>query len=259
MAFDILPFPSSRNPIVDAGYLAANRHIIHGFMEIDVTEPRRIIKNTAGSDGHPWSFTAFIVASYARAIQAHPEVQAFRDIRGRLIIFHDVDVSTLIEPSPGVVAIPHTVRNAQSRSVPDISEEIRSVQSDPHPWGRLERFVRIGSRLPRFMRLGYMRYVMLSPQRLKRVAGTTVVSSFGMFGKRSGWGIGFLNVYTLGMLVGGIAEKPMAYDGTIALRDCLHVTLSFDHDIVDGAPAARFARTFAELVENGTTLQQPVP
>jgi pyruvate/2-oxoglutarate dehydrogenase complex dihydrolipoamide acyltransferase (E2) component len=40
------------------------------------------------------------------------------------------------------------------------------------------------------------------------------------------------------MLVGGIAEKPMAHEGFIALRECLHITLSFDHDIVDGAPAA---------------------
>ncbi len=256
MSFDIRPFPSSRNVIVDAGYLASGRHIITGFMEIDVTEPRRMIKNTAGSDGHPWSFTAFLVASYARAIHTHPEVQAYRDIRGRLVIFHDVDVSTLVEPSPGVVAIPHTIRIAQSRSVQDISEEIRTVQSDPHPWGGLERFVSIGSRLPRLMRLAYMRYVKLSPQRLKRVAGTTLVSSFGMFGKRSGWGIGFLNVYTLGMLVGGIVDKPMAYNGTVALRDCLHVTLSFDHDIVDGAPAARFARTFAELVETAGALSE---
>jgi pyruvate/2-oxoglutarate dehydrogenase complex dihydrolipoamide acyltransferase (E2) component len=29
------------------------------------------------------------------------------------------------------------------------------------------------------------------------------------------------------------------------------VTLDFDHDIVDGAPAARFAQRFQELVENG--------
>jgi pyruvate/2-oxoglutarate dehydrogenase complex dihydrolipoamide acyltransferase (E2) component len=36
----------------------------------------------------------------------------------------------------------------------------------------------------------------------------------------------------------------------VAIRPCLNQTLSFDHDIVDGAPAARFARTFTELVES---------
>ncbi len=103
-----------------------------------------------------------------------------------------------------------------------------------------------------------MRIMMLNPKWIKQVGGTTVVSSFGMFGRRAGWGVGFLSVYTLGMLVGGIAEKPMAHEGSIALRECLHVTLSFDHDIVDGAPAARFARTFADLVESASALESEV-
>jgi pyruvate/2-oxoglutarate dehydrogenase complex dihydrolipoamide acyltransferase (E2) component len=255
MAFDILPFPSTRNVIVDSGYLAARRHIMYGFLELDVTDARHILKTTSGSDGRPLSFTAFIIANFARAIHAHPEVQAYRDVLSRLIVFHDFDVSTLVEPAPGAVAIPHTIRNAHTRSVRDISEEIRSVQIDPHPWGKLERMVKIGSRMPRFTRLLYMRTLKLNPKWIKQVAGTTVISSFGMFGKRAGWGIGFLSVYTLGMLVGGIAEKPMAHEGAIALRECLNITLSFDHDIVDGAPAARFARTFTDMVESASAIE----
>ncbi|MFZ2357889.1 MAG: 2-oxo acid dehydrogenase subunit E2 [Anaerolineae bacterium] len=37
-------------------------------------------------------------------------------------------------------------------------------------------------------------------------------------------------------------------DGAAAAHDA-RPTLSFDHDIVDGAPAARFARRFVQLVE----------
>lgn len=255
MSYDIFPFPSARNPIIDGGYVSSKRHIIHGFLELDVTAARCILKDTSGTDGQPLSFTAFIVASFARAIQQHPQVQAFRDIRGRLVVFHDVDVSTMIEPSPGAVAVPHLIHNAQARSVRDISEEIRNVQTNPHPWGNLERVMAIGTHMPRFMRLWYMRIAKLNPKSFKQTAGTTMVSSIGMFGKRGGWGIGFLAYHTLGLLVGGITETPIAYEGTIALRECLHATLSFDHDIVDGAPAARFARTFAELVEGGEALE----
>jgi len=256
MTFDILPFPSSRQVIIDSGYLSSRRHIIHGFFELDVTEARRILKGTSGSDGRPLSFTAFVISSFAKAIQLHPQVQAYRDIRGRLIIFHDVDVSTLVEPSPGAVAIPRVLRNTQARSVRDISEEIRGIQTNPHPWGDLEPTMKIGSRLPRFTRLLYLRALKLNPKWMKQVAGTTLVSAIGMFGKRAGWGIGFLGSHTLCLLVGGIAEKPMSYEGKIALRECLHVTLSFDHDIVDGAPAARFARSFSDLVESATVFDE---
>jgi pyruvate/2-oxoglutarate dehydrogenase complex dihydrolipoamide acyltransferase (E2) component len=37
-------------------------------------------------------------------------------------------------------------------------------------------------------------------------------------------------------------------------RDILHLTASFDHDIVDGAPAARFTRRLVELLENAQLL-----
>jgi pyruvate/2-oxoglutarate dehydrogenase complex dihydrolipoamide acyltransferase (E2) component len=256
MSFDILSFPSERNPIIDAGYLSTKRHVIHGFLQIDVTEARRIIKNLVGSDGQRLSFTAFIIASYARAIEKHLKVQAFRDILGRLVVFHDVDVSTVIEPAPGAVAIPHIIHRAQARSVRDISEEIRSVQASSAPWGKQQRLMELGSKLPRFFRLGYMRIYKLNPQAFKRIGGTTVVSSIGMFGKRAGWGIGFLAYHSVGLLVGGIAEEPIAYQGSITLRECLYVTLSFDHDIVDGAPAARFAQNFSELVENASVLEE---
>ncbi len=255
MPFDILHFPSARNPIIDAGYVSAKRHLIHGFLQLDVTEARHVLKRTTGSDRQPLSFTAFLVASYARALAEHPKVQALRDIFGRLVVFHNVDISTMVEPSPGAVAIPHVIRDAHSRPVRDISEEIRSVQGSEHPWGKMERFVQIGTKLPRFLRLGYMSLYKLNPPAFVRIAGTTQVSSIGMFGKRAGWGLGFLAYHTVGLLVGGIAEVPIAHQGTVALRECLYLTLSFDHDLVDGAPAARFARTFSDLVEGAVLLE----
>jgi len=255
MTFDISPFPRSRELIIDAFHMAAKRHIVHGFLEVDVTVPRRILKGTSGTDGRPLSFTAFVIASFARAIHAHPTVQAYRDLRNRLITFHDVDISTVVEPRPGAQPIPIVVRSADSRSVREISEEIRAVQADPQRSAFSPGSIALATRLPRFVRLVFFRGLKLNPDWIKRFQGSAEVSSFGMFGKRAGWGVGFLNVHTLGLWVGGIAEKPMAHDGSIALRDCLHVTISFDHDIVDGAPAARFTHTFLELLESGAALE----
>ena len=51
--------------------------------------------------------------------------------------------------------------------------------------------------------------------------------------------------------VGGIGEKPGVLDGQIAIREYLSLTLSFDHDLIDGAPAARFTGRLKELIESG--------
>ena len=52
------------------------------------------------------------------------------------------------------------------------------------------------------------------------------------------------------MTVGGISEKPGVVDGQIAIRDYLSLTISFDHDMIDGAPAARFTQRLKELIES---------
>ncbi len=53
------------------------------------------------------------------------------------------------------------------------------------------------------------------------------------------------------MTVGGIGEKPGVVDGRIAIREYLSLTISFDHDTIDGAPAARFTQRLKELIESG--------
>ena len=53
------------------------------------------------------------------------------------------------------------------------------------------------------------------------------------------------------MTVGGIGQKPGVVDGHIAIRDYLSLTISFDHDMIDGAPAARFTQQLKDLIESG--------
>jgi pyruvate/2-oxoglutarate dehydrogenase complex dihydrolipoamide acyltransferase (E2) component len=51
--------------------------------------------------------------------------------------------------------------------------------------------------------------------------------------------------------LGGISKKPKVVDGKTEVREYLSVTMLFDHDVVDGAPAARFIARLAELVQDG--------
>lgn len=254
MSHDILPFPANREVIIDAGYLAARRHVIHALIEVDVSLARQRVKNTTGKDGRPISFTAFIVASLAKAITTQPTVQAYLDLRRRLIVFHDVDVVTLIEPEPGAAAIPHIIRAADKKSVIEISDEIRSVQATPGSSHQSSGLVALAPRVPRFARLLFVRALKVNPHWFKRVEGTVILTSVGMFGKHGGWGIGFLQAHTLGLTVGGIEKKAVVHDNALSVGECLNLTISFDHDIVDGAPAARFAQTLVQFIENATVV-----
>jgi hypothetical protein len=76
-----------------------------------------------------------------------------------------------------------------------------------------------------------------------------------MFGKGSGWAIPF-GLHTLDIALGGIAEKPGVVAGRIEIREYLCLTLSFDHDLIDGAPAARFTQRLKELIESGYGVEE---
>jgi pyruvate dehydrogenase E2 component (dihydrolipoamide acetyltransferase) len=49
--------------------------------------------------------------------------------------------------------------------------------------------------------------------------------------------------------VGRIVAKPVAVDGQVVVRDSVVLSLSFDHRVVDGAPAARFLQRVKQLIE----------
>jgi pyruvate/2-oxoglutarate dehydrogenase complex dihydrolipoamide acyltransferase (E2) component len=105
--YNLTNFPAEREIVIDAGYLGTGRHVIYALLEVDVTQAREKIHSMSTERGGQISFTAFVVASFARAVDAIPQVHGFLDWRRWLVTFHDVDVVTMIEPSAGAVAIPH--------------------------------------------------------------------------------------------------------------------------------------------------------
>lgn len=253
MAYDIYAFPAERRTIVAGGRYGTRRSIIHALIEVDVTRARELLRaSTEG--GRSLSFTAYVVACLARAVESNPMVQAYRDWRGRLVVFRDVDVVTMIEAKEGTVAVPHIVRAANRKTVAAISDEVRAIQARPESSQQTGGLVAFGAHMPGFaLQLAY-RALRKDPHLFKRVAGTVIISAVGMFGKGGGWGITFLPLHTLGLLVGGIVQKPGVHGGVITVRDYLSLTISIDHDVVDGAPAARFVATLREIMESASLL-----
>jgi pyruvate/2-oxoglutarate dehydrogenase complex dihydrolipoamide acyltransferase (E2) component len=232
--------------------MGSRRPLIHGLLEIDVTRARTVLREHKARTGETLSFTAFIVACLARAIDQDRSVQAYQDWRRRLIVFNEVDVVTLIETERGGVALPHIIRAANRKTFRQIHDEIRAIQTKPMRSAQRSSLpMRLGPHLPAIFRRVFYGLLLKSPQRLKRYSGTCLVTSVGMFGQGGGWGLGFLPMHTLGLTVGGIAQKPGVIDGRIEIREYLNLTITFDHDIVDGAPAARFAQRLKELLESG--------
>jgi len=59
---------------------------------------------------------------------------------------------------------------------------------------------------------------------------------------------------SLQVVVGGMTRRPWVVDGQIEIRDVLDLTVAIDHNVVDGAPAARFGATLRELIESAAVM-----
>jgi pyruvate/2-oxoglutarate dehydrogenase complex dihydrolipoamide acyltransferase (E2) component len=55
-----------------------------------------------------------------------------------------------------------------------------------------------------------------------------------------------------------MSQRPRVTDGRVTVRDVLDLTVAIDHNVVDGAPAARFAAEFRELLESAAVISPSV-
>lgn len=249
--YQVIPFPKLRRLMVDGGRLARQKHLIHGLVEMDVTQARRLIREHKAETGEALSFTAFIMTCLGQAVGMNKHMHAYRAPWEKLVIFDDVDVNTMfeVEVDGRKIIRPHIIRAVNKKTLREIHEEIRAFQSG-HAHGREAGFIGWFVLLPAFIRRFFLGMLFRNPHWLKEMNGTVSLTSVGMFGEGGGWGIPVSN-HTLQITLGGVAERPALVNGQLENREVLCVTVTFDHDIVDGAPAARFIQRLKELVESG--------
>jgi pyruvate/2-oxoglutarate dehydrogenase complex dihydrolipoamide acyltransferase (E2) component len=249
--YQVVPNPKLQRMYAAMFRSAQHTPMMHGLLEVDVTRARAFLREHQAKTGESLSFTAFLIACLGKAVDEHKAVQAFRKGNKRLILFDEVDVYTLIERDVAgqKQPMPSRIRAANRKTVREIHHEIRAAQVED-----VEKVVKWLQFLPALLFRPFFWVFSwigrIYPQMWKKAVGTVGITAVGMFGKGAGWGIPPA-LPTLMMTVGGIGEKPVLVDGHIAMRDYLSLTISFDHDIIDGAPAARFTQRLKELIESG--------
>ena len=258
--YQVVDLPTARRDTPNFLDLIQVKHSMYGLLEVDVTVARQFIAEHKSRTGEALSFTGYLAFCLGRAVDENKSVQAYLKGHKQLVLFDDVDVGMTIERQINGTRAPmgHVIRRANHKTFMEIHKEIRTIQNEPVPPNKgVPSWIRSILLLPwplptLFIALlrGMRRRDPTGPAGIVRTGGTVAVSAVGMFGRRSGWG--FLPTpYSLMLVVGGIARKPAVVDDHIEPREMLSLTVVFDHDVVDGAPAARFVQRLVELIESG--------
>jgi hypothetical protein len=250
----VIPYPRTRLLMVDGGQMGLKKHTIHGLVEFDISRAREKIRQYRIQTGGQLSFSVFFLSCLGKAIDQDKQMHAYRNWHNQLVIFDEVDVNMLfeVEVDGNKTIRPYILRGVNHKGLREIQEEIEAFQKG-HENSRESKFIDSFVKLPGFIRRIFLWGLFKNPKLIKDYYGTVLVSSVGMFGTGSGWGIPVPN-HSLQLTLGAMGEKPGVVDHRVEIREYMSVTVSFDHDVIDGAPAARFIQRLKKLIESGSGL-----
>lgn len=255
--------PSSRKSTFDIGYLGVRTHHMQALLELDVTLARELIKKYRSSHKAPLSFTGWIIKCISQAVAEHKSVHGIRKGNDQLLIFDEVDISVIVEKEVNheKIPLPMVIRNVNEKTLQEIQHEISAAKDQAimtqedyvlgnHQYKWAMRFYLA---LPQFLRLLIWQHILKDPFLMKKIAGTIVVTSLTSIGNAKGWVIP-VSIHPACFALGSIVKKPGVYKGEVSIREYLYMTVLLNHDVIDGAPAARFISRLSSLIESGFDL-----
>ncbi|MBN2157119.1 MAG: 2-oxo acid dehydrogenase subunit E2 [Candidatus Lokiarchaeota archaeon] len=241
----------ARGVIIDLLEHGWAAHRIHAYGEEDVDDAIHRLKVISEKLGRKISVTAFFVTCWASTVANHKILQAYRINKRNMIIFDEVDCVVNIEKDIEGRKVPtsYIVRNADKKNVIEISDEIREAQQSKSDSAvstsskNKQSKARFLLKFPRFMRKFFVKRMVKNPYMKKELYGTIGLSSIGMFTMGTGSAIS-LTVHASSIIIGGIGKRPWVVNDKVVPRYAYTGTITMDHDLVDGGPAARAIAEF---------------
>jgi 2-oxoglutarate dehydrogenase E2 component (dihydrolipoamide succinyltransferase) len=219
----VVPMSVMRRKIAEHMVLSARTSPhVYSVYEVNfgrVSALREKKKAAYEQSGAKLTFTSFIAKVTVDALVQFPIVNASVD--GDNIVYKkDINLGIAVALGNGLI-VP-VIRNADeknllglSRAINDVAERARSKK--------------------------------LNPDEVQ--GGTFTITNPGIFGAL--YGLPLINQPQVAILgVGGIEKRAVVIDDAIAIRPVCHITLGYDHRLVDGADAGRFLSFVKGRLEN---------
>ena len=179
---------------------------------------RALIKSGSAPELADVTFNAVVTFCTIRALADCPDLNA-EYVDGRMVRHADVHLAFAVDTPRGLLA--PVVRGAQRLSIVQLAQAMKQLSG-----GAISGAI--------------------APDDLS--GGTFTVSNLGHLGIESFTPI--INAPQVAILgVGALQPKPVRRDGLVTVVDVLGLSLTCDHQAVDGAPGARFLQSLRARIE----------
>ena len=256
--------PKTHKLMFDMLHLSLQRHHIHVIAQVDVDLVLKLLEQYKKVHGEKLSLTGYLIYVFSRAIEKYKDAHAIR-VGLKKYIFNEVDVHTIVERETNdgeLIPTSHIIRQANRKSLLEIHNEIRAAQKQSiegfvEGGSRRDKLQRLFSSFPGFLRKKILKRMLKKPKMMKKNIGTVCVTAVGMLAK---------NVRTLGLAIpllpwpvqfsiGCLDKRVRIINGQIIEREFLNVTITFDHDVMQGGVITRFLNGIYKMVESGFGLK----
>jgi pyruvate dehydrogenase E2 component (dihydrolipoamide acetyltransferase) len=188
--------------------------------EVDVTDAMKLREGLA-RHWHDGGLSPLhvVLKATARALKEHPRMNAIQR-EHEIELVQEINVGVAVSLPEGLI-VP-TIRRADEKPLAQLARETHDLSNKA--------------------REGRASYDEVT-------GGTFTITNLGPYGIDAFTPI--INAPQVGILgIGRVIEKPVVYQGEIAKRSMMFLSLTFDHRVIDGAPAAEFLHTVTAHLED---------
>ena len=160
-----------------------------------------------------------VIKAAARALKEHPRMNALQT-EDRVELMNEVNIGVAVALDEGLIT--PVIRNADAKTLSELAQEGRELAAK----------TRDGTARPEDVTGGTFTITNLGAQEIDAFTPIINPPQVGILG------------------VGRVVEKPIVAQGQIAVGSMMYLSLTFDHRVVDGAPAADFLQSVKRLLED---------
>jgi len=199
--------------------------------EIDITELealRKHLNKNASDPAGRLTLLPFLGLALMRALKEFPQCNATYDKDRNMLLQHEAVHLGVATQTPDGLKVP-VVKHAEMKGIDALAAEIRRVTQAARD---------------------------NSAKKSELTGGTITITSLGKLGGIASTPV--INMPEVGIIgVNRAVERPMVFNGQIAVRLMMNLSSSFDHRFVDGYDAAAMIQRIKEMLEHPATIFLP--
>lgn len=233
--------------------IVQNAHNFFAILEFDVSNIRKHLRDRRLT-GNGGSLFTFFLKVIAKCLHEFPSFNSMINHR-ETTEFDNVDISIPIEiiRDGKVENKQYLIKNADIKSMHEIEKEIslsKNTIDDQKSYILSKTIQNLFSILPRKLVVFLLKGLLNNHKKVMEMSGTVFVTSISMFSNIPGYIIPYAGgPKACSFAIGSVTKKPIVENNSIVIKEVVNITATFNHDIIDGAPAARFINRLRELIE----------